>query len=223
RFRYQATKARQVQSRVKMLDKLERIEVGRGARRIRFTFPQPPRTGRLVGRLVGIHKAYGPTVVYDGVDFEVERGQRVALVGINGAGKSTLLKILAGVLPIDAGERTLGTHVGVHYYAQHQLDALEPSRTVLDELEVADPAASTVTEVATGRLPVHHGSYEDSLERTAAMATPRRAAPVATGPAPRRPAPHSPVSHPKGASAPPTPAKSKMPKAVSKEIKALKT
>ena len=142
RFRYQATKARQVQSRVKMLDKLERIEVGRGGRRIRFTFPQPPRTGRLVGRLVGIHKAYGPTVVYDGVDFEVERGQRVALVGINGAGKSTLLKILAGVLPIDAGERTLGTHVGVHYYAQHQLDALEPSRTVLEELEVADPASS---------------------------------------------------------------------------------
>ncbi|HWM78040.1 MAG TPA: ABC-F family ATP-binding cassette domain-containing protein, partial [Methylomirabilota bacterium] len=142
RFRYQATKARQVQSRVKMLDKLERIEVGRGARRIRFTFPQPPRTGRLVGRLVGIHKAYGPTVVYDGVDFEVERGQRVALVGINGAGKSTLLKILAGVLAIDAGERTLGTHVGVHYYAQHQLDALDPSRTVLEELEVADPASS---------------------------------------------------------------------------------
>jgi ATP-binding cassette subfamily F protein 3 len=142
RFRYQATKARQVQSRVKMLDKIERIEVGRAARRIRFTFPQPPRTGRLVGRLVGIRKAYGPTVVYDGADFEVERGQRVALVGVNGAGKSTLLKILAGVLPIDGGERTLGTHVGVHYYAQHQLDALEPSRTVLEELEVADPSCS---------------------------------------------------------------------------------
>src|ERR1700730_14353359 len=142
RFRYQATKARQVQSRVKMLNKLERIEVGRAARRIRFTFPQPPRTGRLVGRLVGIHKAYGPTVVYEGANFEVERGQRVALVGINGAGKSTLLKILAGVLPIDAGERTLGTHVGVHYYAQHQLDALEASRTVLQELEVSDPASS---------------------------------------------------------------------------------
>src|SRR5947207_9141116 len=119
RFRYQATKARQVQSRVKMLDKLERIEVGRGARRIRFTFPQPPRTGRLVGRLVGIHKAYGPTVVYDGVDFEVERGQRVELVVINGAGKPTLLKILAGVLPIAAAQQTLATHVRFDYYAQH--------------------------------------------------------------------------------------------------------
>jgi ATP-binding cassette, subfamily F, member 3 len=142
RFRYQATKARQVQSRVKMLDKLERIEVGRAARRIRFAFPQPPRTGRLVARLEGIHKAYGDTVVYVGADFEVERGQRVALVGVNGAGKSTLLKILAGVLPFERGERTLGAHVGVHYYAQHQLDALDPSRTVLEELEQADPSAT---------------------------------------------------------------------------------
>src|SRR5437773_5366324 len=139
RFRYQATKARQVQSRVKMLDKLERIEVGRGARRIRFAFPAPPRTGRRVAALREARKAYGDNVVYAGVAFEVERGERVALVGPNGAGKSTLLRLLAGVLPLDGGERALGAHVAVHYYAQHQLDALTPALTVLEELERAAP------------------------------------------------------------------------------------
>jgi len=141
RFRYQATKARQVQSRIKMLEKIERIELGGEARRIHFAFPQPPRSGRVSARLHDVHKAYGDNVVYAGADFSVERGQRVALVGVNGAGKSTLLKMLAGVLPFERGERTLGANVAVHYYAQHQLDALDPSRTVLEELEVADPAS----------------------------------------------------------------------------------
>jgi ATP-binding cassette, subfamily F, member 3 len=141
RFRYKATKARQVQSRVKMLERMERIETEAGARRIRFSFPQPPRTGRLVGRLAGVHKAYGDNVVYAGVDFQVERGERVALVGVNGAGKSTLLKMLAGVLPFDDGERMLGAHVEVQYYAQHQLDALDPARTVLEEMELVAPEA----------------------------------------------------------------------------------
>jgi len=142
RFRFQATKARQVQSRVKMLDKIERIEVGGDSRRIHFAFPQPPRTGRTVARLTGVHKAYGDNVVYAGMEFAVERGQRVALVGVNGAGKSTLLKMLAGVLPFDRGERALGANVAVHYYAQHQLDALDPARTVLEELEQADPTST---------------------------------------------------------------------------------
>ncbi|HKW92405.1 MAG TPA: ABC-F family ATP-binding cassette domain-containing protein, partial [Methylomirabilota bacterium] len=141
RFRYKATKARQVQSRVKMLERMERIETEAGARRIRFSFPQPPRTGRLVGRLAGVHKAYGDNVVYSGVDFQVERGERVALVGVNGAGKSTLLKMLAGVLPFDDGERMLGANVEVQYYAQHQLDALDPARTVLEEMELIAPEA----------------------------------------------------------------------------------
>jgi ATP-binding cassette subfamily F protein 3 len=139
RFRYQATKARQVQSRVKMLDRLERVEVEREARHIRFAFPAPPRTGRRVAWLVSARKAYGDNVVYAGVDFEVERGERIALVGPNGAGKSTLLRMLAGVLALDHGERALGAHVAVHYYAQHQLDALTPSLTVLEELERAAP------------------------------------------------------------------------------------
>jgi ATP-binding cassette subfamily F protein 3 len=139
RFRYQATKARQVQSRVKMLAKVERIEVPGAVRRIHFKFPEPPRTGRRVASLTGVHKAYGDNVVYAGVDLSVERGDRVALVGENGAGKSTLLKILAGALPFDAGERALGAHVAVHYYAQHQLDALTPANTVLDEIIAAAP------------------------------------------------------------------------------------
>jgi ATP-binding cassette, subfamily F, member 3 len=148
RFRYKATKARQVQSRIKMLDKVERLEVPGARRQVHFAFPEPPRTGRRVATLAGVHKAYGDNVVYAGVDVAVERGDRLALVGDNGAGKSTLLKILAGVLPFERGERTLGSHVAVHYYAQHQLDALDPTRTVLEELEAVAPE-STHTRLRT--------------------------------------------------------------------------
>ena len=139
RFRYQATKARQVQSRIKMLARVERIVSPTAERHIRFAFPQPPRTGRRVVALAELHKAYGDNVVYAGVDFAAERGEKVALVGANGAGKSTLLRMLAGVLPFDRGDRTLGAHVAVHYYAQHQLDALDPTHTVLEELTAAAP------------------------------------------------------------------------------------
>jgi ATP-binding cassette subfamily F protein 3 len=142
RFRYKASKARQVQSRVKMLEKVERLELPGARRQVHFTFPEPPRTGRRVVTLTGIHKAYGDNVVYAGVDVAVERGERVALVGDNGAGKSTLLKVMAGVLPFERGERVLGAHVAVHYYAQHQLDMLDPSRTVLEELEAVAPEAT---------------------------------------------------------------------------------
>jgi ATP-binding cassette subfamily F protein 3 len=153
RFRYQAAKARQVQSRIKMLDKVDRIEIEVGPRRIHFKFPQPPRTGRIVARLADVHKAYGDNVVYQSADFAVERAERVALVGVNGAGKSTLLKMLAGTLAFDRGERVLGTHVEVHYYAQHQLDSLDPRRTVLEEIERADPDSTT------GRLRNILGSF----------------------------------------------------------------
>ncbi|HKX06293.1 MAG TPA: ABC-F family ATP-binding cassette domain-containing protein [Methylomirabilota bacterium] len=166
RFRYKASKARQVQSRVKMLDRMERIETEADARRIHFSFPQPPRTGRLVARLAGVRKAYGDNVVYAGVDFLVERGDRVALVGVNGAGKSTLLKVLAGALAFDAGERVLGSHVEVQYYAQHQLDALDPTRTVLEELELAAP------EAQMSRLRTILGSFlfsGDTVEKKVAV------------------------------------------------------
>jgi ATP-binding cassette subfamily F protein 3 len=141
RFRYKATKARQVQSRVKMLERMDRVTVDSATRQVRFAFPAPPRTGRMVATLTDVDKSYGDTVVYRGLSLTIERGERIALVGVNGAGKSTLLKILAGVLPFERGARTLGSNVSVHYYAQHQVDALDPSRTVLEELEAAAPEA----------------------------------------------------------------------------------
>jgi ATP-binding cassette subfamily F protein 3 len=140
RFRYKASKARQVQSRIKALERMDRVEAPRTrVRTVRFRFPQPARSGRTVMTLRGIGKRYGGHVVYDGLDLVLERGQKVALVGANGAGKSTLLKILAGVLPFEAGERQPGLNVRVAYFAQHQIDALDPAKTVLDELSDAAP------------------------------------------------------------------------------------
>ena len=135
RFRYKASKARQVQSRVKALARLERVEAPtREPRRMRLAIPEPPRAGAVPLELVGIHKAYGDHVVYRGVDLQIRRGEKVALVGPNGAGKSTLLRILAGVLGCDRGERRVGHQVQVAFYAQHQLEALDPRLSVLEEI-----------------------------------------------------------------------------------------
>ena len=145
RFRYKASKARQVQSRVKQLERTERIEApAAAARTVRFRFPQPARPGRTIVTLRGIVKRYGDHVVYDGLDLQLERGQKVALIGPNGAGKSTLLKIVAGVLPVDAGTRELGLNVRVAYFAQHQIEALDPRNTVLQELASAAPDSTAV-------------------------------------------------------------------------------
>jgi len=138
RFRAKASKARQVQSRVKALEKIRRVEVPEADRRaLRLRIPEPRRSGDAVLTLAGVHKRYGDHVVYAGVDLALRRGERVALVGPNGAGKSTLLRIAAGVLDMDAGERTLGHHVDLAFYAQHQLESLDPRRSVLEELESA--------------------------------------------------------------------------------------
>jgi ATP-binding cassette subfamily F protein 3 len=138
RFRAKASKAKAVQSRVRALEKVERIEVGSDARTMgAFRFPQPPRSGRLVMQLTGATKAYGDLVVYRGLDFLLEREQRVALVGPNGAGKSTLLKMLAGRLTLDEGRRELGHNVTVSYFAQHQVELLDPKNTVLEEMDKA--------------------------------------------------------------------------------------
>jgi ATP-binding cassette subfamily F protein 3 len=142
RFRYKASKARQVQSRVKTLAKLERVELApeRGSS-MRLQIPDAVRSGDVVLRLTGIHKSYGATPVYRGVDLQLRRGDRVALVGPNGAGKSTLLRIAAGVLAVDSGDRALGHNVEAAFYAQHQLEVLNATRSVLDELASAAVAA----------------------------------------------------------------------------------
>ena len=143
RFRYQANKARQVQSRIKQLEKVKLIELQRDSKRVKFKFPLPSTSGRHVLDLQGVSKRYGEKVVYTSLDFSVERGQRVALVGENGAGKSTLLKMLAGVLPSDKGTRTVGHGVSLHYFAQHQAETLNPEHTILESLGEVSSTAET--------------------------------------------------------------------------------
>jgi ATP-binding cassette subfamily F protein 3 len=139
RFRYKATKAKQVQDRVRKLEKIERIQVPERRRAVHFNFRQPPRTGDLVVELKDVSKAYGDNVVYEHLDFSMYRGQKIALVGPNGAGKSTLLKMVAGVSSPDSGTLKYGTHVSVGYFAQHQLEELHPGNTVFEELDRVAP------------------------------------------------------------------------------------
>ena len=139
RFRYQATKARQVQSRIKMLEKMEKVEAPEERRSVRFSFPDPPRSGDTVIRLIDVDKSYEGNQVYSSLNVELRRGHRVALVGPNGAGKSTLLKLLAGVIPSDKGERRPGHNMTMAYYAQHQLELLKPENTVLAEIMLSAP------------------------------------------------------------------------------------
>ncbi len=134
RFRAKASKAAQAQSKLKQIERMDRIEAPvADDKKIKFSFPQPPRSGLKVITLKNIRQAYGENVVYDGMDFEAERGQRLVLVGPNGAGKSTLLKILADAIPIQGGERILGHNVRCGYFAQYRQDTLDVSRTVLEE------------------------------------------------------------------------------------------
>jgi ATP-binding cassette subfamily F protein 3 len=142
RFRYKATKARQVQSRIKQLEKLDLIEIEDEEGGIHFAFPPAPQSGRVVMELKEIRKSYGGLKVFDGISFDIDRGDRIAFVGVNGAGKSTLARILAGIEPFEAGERVVGHNVTISYFAQHQAEELNPANDVLQ----------TVEEVATGDI-----------------------------------------------------------------------
>jgi len=140
RFRYKATKARQVQSRIKMLEKMKRTEVAPEEKTWRFLLPPAPRSAARVLHLAGVRKVFGDHVVIDHLDIDLYRGDRVALVGPNGCGKSTLLKIVAGVMGADAGDVIVGEKVVLHYFAQHVLETLTAGRTVLEEMHAWAPA-----------------------------------------------------------------------------------
>src|SRR5208283_117753 len=130
----QATKARQVQSRIKELEKIERIEVPEEEPVIHFRFPQPPPSGRLVAEAEGLAKSYGPKGVFGSARFTIERGDRVALVGVNGAGKSTLIKLLTGEEAPTTGSIRLGHNVVAEYFAQDQYKVLDPESRMLEDI-----------------------------------------------------------------------------------------
>jgi ATP-binding cassette subfamily F protein 3 len=147
RFRYQATKAKQVQSRIKELEKIERIEVPPEEKTIHFSFPQPKVSGRIVVEFEDVAKVYSgkngtQKEVFRDVSFLIERGDRIALVGINGAGKSTLIKLLAGTEPLTSGQFRLGHNVDPDYFAQDQYKELNPESRMLDDLGEASPGSS---------------------------------------------------------------------------------
>jgi len=146
RFRYQATKAKQVQSRIKELEKMERIELPPEEKTIHFSFPQPKASGRSVAEFAGVAKNYGEKQVFRDVSFMIERGDRVSLVGVNGAGKSTLIKLLAGKEPLTRGEYCLGHNVQVDYFAQDQYKELDADARILDDIGELSPK-STQTEL----------------------------------------------------------------------------
>jgi len=148
RFRYKATKARQVQSRVKMLEKIEIVEVEREEEALRFRFPQPVSSGRVVLDLQGIQKSYDSLQVFSHLDFKVERGNRIAVVGVNGAGKSTLVRIISGEESFEKGERLVGHNVLLSYFGQDQADELDLSKDVLQSVEEVS-SSETKTQLRT--------------------------------------------------------------------------
>ena len=145
RFKARASHAAQVQSRVKKLDKIERVEPPKRRETVAFDFLPAPRSGEDVAALKGVNKAYGSKVIYEGLDFMVRRKERWAIMGINGAGKSTLLKLVAGASEPDTGSVTIGGSVKMGYFAQHAMDLLDGERTIFQNLEDTFPQAGQGT------------------------------------------------------------------------------
>ena len=143
RFRYQATKAKQVQSRIKELDKIDRIEVPEDEETIHFTFPQPPSSGRTVCEVSSLTKRYDPRTILSNVNFTIERGDRIALVGPNGAGKSTLIRMLSMMEDPTAGTVRYGHNVVADYFAQDQYKVLDPQAKMLEDISSAAPKVPT--------------------------------------------------------------------------------
>ena len=142
RFKARASHAAQVQSRVKQLAKIERVEPPRRRQAVSFDFPPAPRSGEDVATLKGVHKRYGRLTIYDGLDFQVRRRERWCVMGVNGAGKSTLLKLIAGAAAPDTGSVSIGGSVKMGYFAQHAMDLLDGDETVFETLEHAFPQAT---------------------------------------------------------------------------------
>ena len=153
RFRYKASKARQVQSRVKQLEKVELVELPESKSEIDIRFPEPPQSGRMPIKLTNIFKSYGDKIVFEGIDFEIEKGEKIAFVGPNGAGKSTLAKIIAGVIDYNSGDRILGHNAIVSYYAQDVADNLNP------DLEILETVDGIAEEKTLGQLRSLLGSF----------------------------------------------------------------
>jgi len=143
RFAAHAAKAAQVQSRVKALEKIEKVEPPRKRRVVRFDFRQPPRSGEQVAVLEDVHKAYGRRVIYDGLSLTIRRGERWSVMGRNGAGQTTLLRMVAGVLPADSGAIRLGASLQMGYFAQQALAVLKPDLTIWQQIENDFPHEST--------------------------------------------------------------------------------
>jgi ATPase subunit of ABC transporter with duplicated ATPase domains len=142
KFKARASHAAQVQSRVKKLEKIEKVEPPRRRKVVDFDFPTPPRSGEDVAKLNGVNKAFGAHVIYDSLDFLIRRRERWCVLGVNGAGKSTLLRMIAGESTPDSGQVSLGGSVKLGYFAQHAMEILQPDQSVLETLEAAYPKAS---------------------------------------------------------------------------------
>jgi ATP-binding cassette subfamily F protein 3 len=175
RFRYKPTKAKQVQERVKRVEniKKELVVLPESHQTVHFAFPDPPRTGDMVVELTGVAKRFGSNRVYDGLDLTLYRGDHVALVGPNGAGKSTLMKLIGGTIAADAGRIELGKNVTHAYYAQHQLETLNPANTVIGEMDEVAPGWTSSEERRLLGAFLFHG--DDVLKRVSVLSGGERA------------------------------------------------